>query len=179
MKHCWKEYFLLLRYQRLLKCPILRNVRDKHANISWSSKVITYLAYFVMYFFTCFSAASWIYSEADINTQSHIYVFVMINSSHLPQAPHMNVEEFSADLKNSPHCSSSFWQQWEKYVKMFFAEKRALSRAKHWICLYWFGISHDFCYFLKCSNLFNYHNILCSRFHQLPSFRDNLFFCFS
>lgn len=151
-------------------------VRDKHANISWSSKVITYLAYFVMYFFTCFSAASWIYSKADINTQSHIYVFVMINSSHLPQAPYMNVKEFSADLKNSPQLVLTTMR---KYVKMFFGEKRTLSRTKHWNCLYWFGISHDFCYFLKCSNLFNYHNILCSRFHQLPSCRDNLFLCFS
>lgn len=66
-----------------------------------SSKVITYLAYFVMYFFTCFSAASPIYAKADINTQSHIYVFVMINSSHLPQAPYMNVKRILCRFEKS------------------------------------------------------------------------------
>jgi hypothetical protein len=43
--------------------------------------------------------------------------------------------------------------------------------------VYRFGISHDFCYFLKCSNLFNYHNILCA---QPPANRSrNLFLCFA
>lgn len=32
--------------------------------------------------------------------------------------------------------------------------------------VYWFGISHDFCYFLKCSNLFNYHNIFMCLFFR-------------
>lgn len=114
--------------------------------------------------------------EADINTQSHIYVFVMINSSHLPQAPHMNAKKYFTE--KAPHTRRHRRKKGANICKD--ASSDAPWSGEVGI-VYWFGISHDFCYFLKCSDLFNYHNILCVYFFpssRLPS-PQNLFLCFS
>lgn len=144
--------------------------------------MITYLAYFVMDFSTCFSFPDCRFllgsgpgkrvesEKPDINTQSHIYAFGMINSSAF-------VHPHERSYVNAKKC---FFTRRFESLEPQTMPMLGRGGGKEIEIVYRFGISHDFCYFLKCSNLFNYHNILCS---QPPAtlaaaFR-NLFLCFA
>lgn len=81
----------------------------------------------------------------------------------------MNVEKYFAGLRHSSHPRNR-----KKDANIC---KDALERekGKKAESVYWFGVSHDFCYFLKCSNLFNYHNILCVYFFLSSSRFSNIY----